>query len=82
MSSPSRVLQILYPLPLRYSRLGESVESASTEYDRLKYLRGPLTLSFVLSLTLISLMTLLMALWASIYLAFSEPSKLVTSKPV
>ena len=69
VSSPSRVLQILYPLPLRYSRLGESVESASTEYDRLKYLRGPLTLSFVLSLTLISLMTLLMALWASIYLA-------------
>ncbi|MAF06738.1 MAG: two-component sensor histidine kinase [Acidiferrobacteraceae bacterium] len=69
VSSPSRVLQILYSLPLRYSRLGESVESASTEYDRLKYLRGPLTLSFVLSLTLISLMTLLMALWASIYLA-------------
>ena len=69
VSSPSRVLQILYPLPLRYSRLGESVESASTEYDRLKYLRGPLTLSFVLSLTLISLMTLLMALWASIYIA-------------
>jgi len=69
VSSPARVLQILYPLPLRYSRLGESVESASTEYDRLKYLRGPLTLSFVLSLTLISLMTLLMALWASIYLA-------------
>ena len=69
VTSPSRVLQILYPLPLRYSRLGESVESASKEYDRLKYLRGPLTLSFVLSLTLISLMTLLMALWASIYLA-------------
>ncbi|HCK76954.1 MAG TPA: two-component sensor histidine kinase [Gammaproteobacteria bacterium] len=69
VSSPSRVLQILYPLPLRYSRLGESVESASKEYDRLQYLRGPLTLSFVLSLTLISLMTLLMALWASIYLA-------------
>ena len=69
VSSPSRVLQILYPLPLRYSRLGESVESASSEYDRLKYLRGPLTLSFVLSLTLIALMTLLMALWASIYLA-------------
>ena len=69
VSSPSRVLQILYPMPLRYSRLGESVESASSEYERLKYLRGPLTLSFVLSLTLITLMTLLMALWASIYLA-------------
>lgn len=68
VSSPSRVLQILYPLPLRYSRLGESVESASREYEKLKYLRGPLTLSFVLTLTLITIMTLLMAIWASIYL--------------
>ena len=69
VSSPDRVLQVLYPLPLRYSRLGESVESASREYEKLKYLRGPLTLSFVISLTLITAMTLLIALWASIYLA-------------
>ena len=69
VSSPDRVLQILYPLPLRYSRLGESVESASREYEKLKYLRQPLTLSFVLSLTLITAMTLLIAVWASIYLA-------------
>lgn len=69
VSSPDRVLQILYPLPLRYSQLGESVESASREYERLKYLRQPLTLSFVLSLTLITAMTLLIAVWASIYLA-------------
>lgn len=69
VSSPDRVLQILYPLPLRYSQLGESVESASRGYERLKYLRQPLTLSFVLSLTLITAMTLLIAVWASIYLA-------------
>ncbi len=69
VSTPARVLQILHPLPLRYSRLGESVESASREYEKLKYLRGPLTLSFVLTLTLITVMTLLIALWASIYLA-------------
>ena len=68
LSVSSRVLQIC-TLLVRYSRLGESVESASSEYDRLKYLREPLTLVFVLSLTLITLMTLLMALWASIYLA-------------
>jgi len=69
VSSPDRVLQVLYPLPLRYSRLGESVEAASREYEKLKYLRGPLTLSFVLSLTLVTAMTLLISLWASIYLA-------------
>ena len=69
VSSPDRVLQVLSPLPLRYSRLGESVEAASREYEKLKYLRGPLTLSFVLSLTLVTAMTLLISLWASIYLA-------------
>ena len=68
VSTPARVLQVLHQLPLRYSRLGESVESASTEYEKLKYLRGPLTVSFVLTLTLITVMTLLIALWASIVL--------------
>ncbi|MDB3945896.1 ATP-binding protein [Gammaproteobacteria bacterium] len=68
VSTPARVLQVLHRLPLRYSRLGDSVESASTEYEKLKYLRGPLTVSFVLMLTLITVMTLLIALWASIVL--------------
>ena len=64
-----RVLQILDPLPLRYSRLAESVESASAEYEKLQYLRRPLTFSFVLTLSLVTLMTLLIALLIAIYLA-------------
>ena len=64
-----RVLQVLDPLPLRYSRLGESVESASAEYEKLQYLRRPLTFSFVLTLSLVALMTLLIALLIAIYLA-------------
>ena len=64
-----RVLQILNPLPLRYSRLAESVESASAEYEKLQYLRRPLTFSFVLTLSLVALMTLLIALLIAIYLA-------------
>jgi len=64
-----RVLQILNPLPLRYSRLAESVESASAEYEKLQYLRRPLTFSFVLTLSLVTLMTLLIALLIAIYLA-------------
>ncbi len=64
-----RVLQVLDPLPLRYSRLGESVESASAEYEKLQYLRRPLTFSFVLTLSLVTLMTLLIALLIAIYLA-------------
>ena len=64
-----RVLQVLDPLPLRYSRLGESIESASAEYEKLQYLRRPLTFSFVLTLSLVTLMTLLIALLIAIYLA-------------
>ena len=64
-----RVLQVLDPLRLRYSRLGESVESASAEYEKLQYLRRPLTFSFVLTLSLVTLMTLLIALLIAIYLA-------------
>ena len=64
-----RVLQVLDPLPLRYSRLAESVESASAEYEKLQYLRRPLTFSFVLTLSLVTLMTLLIALLIAIYLA-------------
>ena len=69
VGDPSRVLQALFPLPLRYARLGERVESASAEYEKLQYLRQPLTFSFVLTLSLVTVMTLLIALWAAIYLA-------------
>ncbi len=63
----SRVLQIVEPLPLRYSRLGNSLEKASSEYNRLSYLRGPLKLSFLLTLSLITLMTTLISLWLALY---------------
>ncbi|MBI18028.1 MAG: two-component sensor histidine kinase [Proteobacteria bacterium] len=69
VGDPARVLQVLFPLPLRYARLGERVESASAEYEKLQYLRQPLTFSFVLTLSLVTVMTLLIALWAAIYLA-------------
>jgi nitrogen fixation/metabolism regulation signal transduction histidine kinase len=67
MGDPLRLLQALYSLPLRYARLGKSVESASDEYNRLKYLRQPLKLNFVITLTLVTLMTMLIALWLAIY---------------
>jgi nitrogen fixation/metabolism regulation signal transduction histidine kinase len=64
-----RVLLVIDPLPLRYSRLGQSVEAAYAEYEKLQYLRRPLTFSFVLTLSLVTLMTLLIALLIAIYLA-------------
>jgi len=65
----SRILQIIEPLPLRYSRLGNSLEQASSEYNRLSYLRKPLKVSFLLSLSLITLMTTLISIWLALYAA-------------
>ncbi len=65
----SRVLQIIEPLPLRYSRLGNSLEQASSEYNRLSYLRKPLKISFLLSLSLITMMTTLISIWLALYAA-------------
>jgi len=64
-----RVLLVIDPLPLRYSRLGKSIEAAYAEYEKLQYLRRPLTFSFVLTLSLVTLMTLLISLLIAIYLA-------------
>ena len=55
------ILQVIKPLPLRYSTLGDSIQTAANEYRRLVYLRDPLKFSFILTLTIIALMTVLIA---------------------
>ena len=62
----SRVFQVLYQLPFRFSNVGESLEQASSQYNRLLYLRRPLKLSFITTLTLVTLLTGLAGLWAAI----------------
>lgn len=69
VGAPVRVLQVLQALPPRYAKLGESVQSAFAEYERLMYLRGPLKFGFMLTLSLIALLTLLIAVWAAIFSA-------------
>ncbi len=69
MGAPNRVLQVLQILPPRYAKLGESVQSAFAEYEKLVYLRGPLKFGFTLTLSLIALLTLLIAVWAAIFSA-------------
>jgi nitrogen fixation/metabolism regulation signal transduction histidine kinase len=58
-------LQALYPLPLRISLLSESVESAYLQHKELVYLRGSLTRSFSLTLSLVLLLSLLAAIWVA-----------------
>ena len=69
VGSPIRVLQVLQAVPLRYAKLGESVQTAYTEYEKLVYLRGPLKFSFTLTLSLVALLTMLIAVWAAIFSA-------------
>ena len=69
VGAPMRVLQVLEPLPERYARLGQDVQAAFAEYQKLFYLRGPLKFGFLLTLSLVALSTLLLAVWASIYSA-------------
>lgn len=66
VGAPSRALQIIQPLPIRYTKLGESVQSAFAEYEKLIYLRGPLKFGFTLTLSMVALIVLLLSLWASI----------------
>lgn len=69
VAAPQRILQVLQPLPTRYANLGESVQSAFAEYEKLVYLRGPLKFGFTLTLSLVALITILVSLWASIFSA-------------
>ena len=74
VGTPLRVLQVLEPLPERYARLGQEVQAAFAEYQKLFYLRGPLKFGFLLTLSLVALSTLLLAVWAAI----SAARRLVT----
>ncbi len=64
-----RVLQVLQHIPYRYSRLGASVQEAFSQYEKLTYLRGPLKFGMLLTLTLVALLTLLIATWAALFSA-------------
>lgn len=69
VGAPVRVLQVTEPLPERYARLGQNVQAAFAEYEKLFYLRGPLKFGFTLTLSLVALSTLLLAVWAAIFAA-------------
>ncbi len=64
-----RILQVLQTLPPRYAKLGESVQSAYAEYEKLVYLRGPLKFGFTLTLSLVAFLTMLIAVWAALFSA-------------
>lgn len=60
-----RLLQAVYPVPARLQPLTAGVEQASFDFQRLKYLRGSLKLTFTLVLTFVLLLSVLFALLAA-----------------
>jgi nitrogen fixation/metabolism regulation signal transduction histidine kinase len=66
----SRLLIATYPVPQRLADLAATVQEAYQQYGRLAFLREPLKLSFVLTLSLVLLVALLAALYGALY--FSE----------
>ncbi|MBO9661851.1 ATP-binding protein [Dokdonella sp.] len=60
-----RLLQGLFPLPERLQPLTRGVESASFDFQRLKFLRGSLKLTFALILTFVLLLSVLVVVLAA-----------------
>ncbi|MDG6778940.1 ATP-binding protein [Thiomicrorhabdus sp. zzn3] len=55
-------LQVIFNIPVGISELAESVKVASGQYKELSYLKGPLTTSFTLVLSMVLLLTIVTAL--------------------
>ena len=64
-----RIMHATFLVPPRLSTLATSVQQASKEYDSLVFLREPLKDSFKLTLTLVLLVSLLIALWGVFFFA-------------
>ncbi|KAB7627246.1 sensor histidine kinase [Alkalilimnicola sp. S0819] len=67
-SRPNRILHALFPMSPRINELAGSVERAYGEYGEMEVLRTPLKESFILTLSLVVLLTLLFAVWTAFYL--------------
>jgi len=67
--SELRYLQALYPVPEHVSELAESVEKAFGHYREIAYLRVPLKYSFIFTLSLVLLLSILVAIWAAFFIA-------------
>jgi len=63
------VLQALYPIAERSADLAESVQSSYQQYRQLVFLRQPLILSSMLTLSLALLLSVMMGVWFALYAA-------------
>lgn len=64
-----QTLQALYRIPKRLNALAHNVEIQVARYKRLSYMRTPLKYSYILTLSLVLVLSLLSAVWAAFYAA-------------
>ena len=64
-----QVLQALYPVTARMNVLANTVQIAFSQYKELSYLRDPLKYSFILTLSLVLMLSILTAIWAAFFYA-------------
>ena len=64
-----RILNLLYPITGRINELADSVQTAFSQYQEISYLRIPLKYSFILTLSLILLLSILTSIWAAFFAA-------------
>jgi len=64
--SQGYLLQAIYPLPQSITTLTEQIQREHQRFQRLDFLREPLTQSFVLILSLVLLLTVLLAILAAL----------------
>ena len=62
----NRILRALYPVTAYMNELADSVQAAFARYQELAYLRKPLKYSFVLTLSLVLLLSILTAVLAAL----------------
>ena len=65
----TRFVQALFPVGKRVNELEAGVRTAFERYRELIYLRAPLKTSFMLTLSLVLLVSLLSAVWAAVFAA-------------
>jgi nitrogen fixation/metabolism regulation signal transduction histidine kinase len=63
------LLVVRFPLEERVSELAQSVQHSYAEYKELAYLRSPMKQNFILTLSLVLLLSVLFAVWAAFFSA-------------
>jgi len=64
-----RILQALFPIDQRVNKLANNVQQYFTVYKKLNYLRGQLKNSFLLTLSLVLLLSMFAAVWVAFFSA-------------